>query len=454
MIPPTRLARILAARRQKARSKPPRPTLPNQAERIYLGALRRYSDRLEQLTREAILASDWAPVLRTDARAPGPMRFVSRASRMLDGVRVQLSQETRRLPYDDTAAAVTRHAKTQALKVVGIKPEQFTTGAAVAGWREKNVALVTRMTDDQLSRISDILDQYDGATPFDLADQLQKEFDLTRARSELIARDQVLKLNGDLTAEAHRQAGIEEYTWSTSKDQSVRDRHADLEGTRQRWDDPPVINDQGETGNPGDDYQCRCVPIPYLPELEEGPETGPIATQDYQQAAASVGEQVQATESESGLSALRDYVTSSAAINTLMRDLFAGTVVAAESKALGAIEDLGDEFRAAKRKAALSGTVYRGERIHSEDRWEEFAPGKILTYPQYTSTTLSPLEAGTYTGSGRGVLLEIDQTGGVPVGGLAGLGKVSREVLLSPGKYRVISRRVTGDKIRVKVRRI
>jgi SPP1 gp7 family putative phage head morphogenesis protein len=269
MLPPTQLARILAARRQKARRKPPRPTLPNQAERIYLGALRRYSDRLEQLTREAILASDWAPVLRTDARAPGPMGFVSRSSRMLDGVRVQLSQESRRLPYDDTAAAVTRHAKGQAQRVIGIKPEQFTTGHSVDGWRERNVRLVTQMTDEQLDRIAQTLDKFDGLNPFDLADELQKEFDFTRARSELIARDQVLKLNGDLTAEAHRQAGIEEYTWSTSKDQSVRDRHADLEGTRQRWDDPPVMNDQGETGHPGDDYECRCVPIPYLPELDE-----------------------------------------------------------------------------------------------------------------------------------------------------------------------------------------
>lgn len=125
------------------------------------------------------------------------------------------------------------------------------------------------MTDDSLTRIGEILDRFDGLAPLELAGELQEEFGFTRVRSKLIARDQVLKLNAAVTTDAHKQAGIDRYRWSTSKDGSVRDRHADLEGQIFSYDDPPVVNEQGDVGNPGEDYQCRCVPIPVLDELEE-----------------------------------------------------------------------------------------------------------------------------------------------------------------------------------------
>jgi SPP1 gp7 family putative phage head morphogenesis protein len=63
------------------------------------------------------------------------------------------------------------------------------------------------------------------------------------------------------------QAGISEYEWSTSGDERVRSSHDELDGTRQSWDDPPVTNDDGDTNHPGEDYQCRCVAIPVLPDI-------------------------------------------------------------------------------------------------------------------------------------------------------------------------------------------
>jgi SPP1 gp7 family putative phage head morphogenesis protein len=78
-------------------------------------------------------------------------------------------------------------------------------------------------------------------------------------RAKLIARDQVSKLNGSINRIRQSSVGIDEYVWSTSKDERVRETHAENEGKKFRWDNPPE-----ETGHPGEDINCRCVAIPYF----------------------------------------------------------------------------------------------------------------------------------------------------------------------------------------------
>ena len=114
----------------------------------------------------------------------------------------------------------------------------------------------------------------------DLKDEIESRFQPAMNHSELIARDQTLKFNGNLNKLRQTELGIDKYIWSTSKDERVRGNpeglypnadpsHFELEGTVQSWDDPP------EPGHPGEDYQCRCVPIPYLEGLgDEGESEG------------------------------------------------------------------------------------------------------------------------------------------------------------------------------------
>ena len=56
-------------------------------------------------------------------------------------------------------------------------------------------------------------------------------------------------------------AGIEEYIWSTTGDERVRDSHRELNGKKFRWDTPPE-NSDGRACHPGEDYQCRCIGRP------------------------------------------------------------------------------------------------------------------------------------------------------------------------------------------------
>ena len=96
----------------------------------------------------------------------------------------------------------------------------------------------------------------------DLAELIGERVDVSLSRATLIARDQTLKLNGALNALRQTEAGVESYTWSTSRDERVRESHAELEGETFSWDDAP------EPGHPGEDIQCRCVAIPVIAEFE------------------------------------------------------------------------------------------------------------------------------------------------------------------------------------------
>jgi SPP1 gp7 family putative phage head morphogenesis protein len=110
----------------------------------------------------------------------------------------------------------------------------------------------------------------------EIRNRIQARMNVVRSRAELIARDQTLKLYGQIQEERQTQAGIEEYVWSTSLDERVRGNpsgiypkshgnHWKLEGKTFRWDDPPVVDPTtGRKEHPGGDFQCRCAAIPVL----------------------------------------------------------------------------------------------------------------------------------------------------------------------------------------------
>lgn len=85
-----------------------------------------------------------------------------------------------------------------------------------------------------------------------------------RAKANLIARDQISKLNGQLNMLRQNDLGITRYRWRTVGDDRVRETHAHNDGQIFDWDDPPA------TGHPGEDYQCRCWAEPVLEDLVPG----------------------------------------------------------------------------------------------------------------------------------------------------------------------------------------
>ena len=92
-----------------------------------------------------------------------------------------------------------------------------------------------------------------------LMQALRTEYRSTGYNVRRITRDQTQKLTKQLAEIRYRQLGIQGYQWQTAGDGDVRPTHVSNSGKFFRWDNPPA-----ETGNPGNDIQCRCVAIPVV----------------------------------------------------------------------------------------------------------------------------------------------------------------------------------------------
>jgi SPP1 gp7 family putative phage head morphogenesis protein len=277
-----RVSEASKARRTKAKA--PRARPPTNAVRDYTRALTELFDPLDDLAMEAIekiLPSlvDVAPLPRADGRmdADGADVLISRTMR---GIRVayasRVNPETVAVlasrSGNETSQHNRREINRQFRSVLGIDLPTSDPFLAdqLALYRRANVQLVTRMSEEQLARLEETLTAAarTGSRVETIREQVRARLGVTRSRAALIARDQVLKLNGELTQLRHREAGIDEYEWITSGDERVRDRHAELgamsaRGATFKWSEPPVVDTRtGRRAHPGEDFQCRCTANP------------------------------------------------------------------------------------------------------------------------------------------------------------------------------------------------
>lgn len=132
-------------------------------------------------------------------------------------------------------------------------------------WVSQNVGLIKTIPQNTLGEMREIVYEgyRNGRTTTAILKEIQRTYSVNKKHARLIARDQMAKLNADLTKRQQTDAGVEEYKWSDSRDGRVRPRHKHLNGKTFRWDDPPVVDTKtGRRAHPGEDYQCRCVALP------------------------------------------------------------------------------------------------------------------------------------------------------------------------------------------------
>ena len=124
---------------------------------------------------------------------------------------------------------------------------------ALSSWATENAALITSLDDAAISQVEKwtLKGLREGWRHEEIADMIEERFGVSEAKAEFIARDQISKLNGNLTMERQQSVGIEKYIWRVVGDERVRPSHEAHDGKTFSWDDPP-----SDTGHPGEDYNC------------------------------------------------------------------------------------------------------------------------------------------------------------------------------------------------------
>lgn len=127
---------------------------------------------------------------------------------------------------------------------------------------KNNVSYIKNLENEMYERIDEIVREgvEKGWPSKKLRDKIIEQTGITKSRAEFLAVDQAGTIMGQITASRHQNLGITSYTWDTSGDERVREKHRDLDGKVFSYDDPPEVN--GRKVLPGEDYRCRCVAMP------------------------------------------------------------------------------------------------------------------------------------------------------------------------------------------------
>lgn len=122
----------------------------------------------------------------------------------------------------------------------------------------RNVALIRGLGEQTSKEVEQyVWDAVVNHTPRrDLGKLLGERLGVARSRADFIARDQTLKLSGNLDELRQLQAGIDSYIWQTAEDERVRATHAARQGKVFRWDDGGI--------KPREEPNCRCTAQAYV----------------------------------------------------------------------------------------------------------------------------------------------------------------------------------------------
>jgi SPP1 gp7 family putative phage head morphogenesis protein len=133
----------------------------------------------------------------------------------------------------------------------------------LSGWELENLALIRSLPDRLVDQLRGEMSRAltSGTSLRQLTQIVRERTGAAESRAELIARDQIGKLNGQLAQRRQTDIGVEQYVWRTSQDERVRPTHRVRDGKTYRWDAGGII--------PGSEIRCRCVADPLFPdELE------------------------------------------------------------------------------------------------------------------------------------------------------------------------------------------
>jgi SPP1 gp7 family putative phage head morphogenesis protein len=277
-----------AHRRRHGNARPQRrarPIYPNhRAELNYRAGLLRLVAKCRALVDEYLdslrhrwprPSEDSAPQLAADASflPPGVGGELDRLAAKLGNLDA-MAKQLAGLAVEANRDSVDERLAREINRVVGvdIKGMLATNGQLLQAMQEAardNVALIRSIPEQYLDRVhSTVTDGWSNGVRWEsLVEQIQRDGDITEVRAKLIARDQTAKMNSSFNEIQQQSVGVDEYEWSTSADERVRDSHAAMEGKRCRWDEPPIVDD--EPVHPGEAINCRCVAIPVI-DMEAG----------------------------------------------------------------------------------------------------------------------------------------------------------------------------------------
>lgn len=279
-----RARKLAKPNRIKRLPKPLKPVFPHTAERQYTKDILRFVRRAHDLTKQLLLPA--LPNIIYEVKSALPKRTrtddaVDDLAAIIARIRESLGREFTdtdlQFIADNMGTSVDQVARANARRLfdqygsygvdLTIGFNSNATRAMLAVKVKENVQLIKTMSDRHFASLqSNVLSAItQGKRVEEIESIIDDRFTSMESNAELIARDQVGKINGQLTEMTQTEMGLTRYRWRGVGDQRERDSHRALEGEVFSWVDPPAVD--GESVNPGMAVQCRCYAEPVIEDL-------------------------------------------------------------------------------------------------------------------------------------------------------------------------------------------
>ena len=163
--------------------------------------------------------------------------------------------------------------KIQSIQINTIAIKNIHIDTELKMWITENTRLIKTIPSNLLGKVEELVFNSIrvGHSYKTLAKHLKLAFNISENRAKVIARDQISKLNGNLTRQRNLSLGITKYKWLSSRDERVRHSHKVLEGKICSWQDASIYKNnevekwqkrsslKGVELHPAQDILCRCT---------------------------------------------------------------------------------------------------------------------------------------------------------------------------------------------------
>ena len=215
----------------------------------------RYDSNLEFLDRYGSKLPETDQIIRLDVNHAEKIRLiVNKHKGVFDTAFMRIvSQHASDVFYQTDGWTSKQQDRVEKHLGVDLKKSTLWKEGKAQAFIHQNTALIKKLSDEVAGRVETTLfaSIQKGKTTRDITKDLMEAGNFTKSRATLIARDQVSKLNSELTRTRQQQAGIDSYIWSTAEDERTCDKCAPRDGKSYSWDDEP---------RPGEIHpQCRCT---------------------------------------------------------------------------------------------------------------------------------------------------------------------------------------------------
>lgn len=254
--------------------KPPKWLFPNSVAREYKKEINTYTRTWIEVVREVLLPHIDLLVLEANSLRPDGFRlddWIDDITKILDATSTAFLRRARK--PEDIAVPVAQKTsdfnKKQFNKVikssigVDVILREPWLRDELKSFAKENASLIGSITDQNRTQIEGIAQRglRQGKSASFIKREIMEQTGVAERRGELIARDQVSKLNGQLTHLRQKEVGIDKYVWRSSQDERSREEHAAREGQEFSWDQPP------SGGHPSEAVNCRCYAEPVVDNL-------------------------------------------------------------------------------------------------------------------------------------------------------------------------------------------